>query len=289
MPMFALFRQILVAVFVATALAPAQATPPPAGMLPVPPFPRPYQPTHIQIHDPVRLGDPLVIVNQDSPHARTINVATSASGSNVSVQLPPLAAGVYDVYYYDYPGFGYEDEPKLTMRFYVSAKGPVNVVEYLNAALGHYFITSELAEIEKLDRPGSGWSRTGESFRALPADEIPSFGRPVCRFYGLPTAGLDSHFFSASPEECARVADHWPDQWVLETLAAFGALVDIRPYTCEDTMQRHYRLYNNRPDANHRYTVSTAIRDAMMAKGWILEGSALDGDYEPNYTMCVLP
>ena len=52
---------------------------------------------------------------------------------------------------------------------------------------------------------------------------------------------------------------------------AFGTYVDIFPIDCSDTMQHVYRLYNNRPDANHRYTVSPAIRDQMMANGWILE------------------
>ena len=46
-----------------------------------------------------------------------------------------------------------------------------------------------------------------------------------------------------------------------------------------------YRLYNNRPDANHRYTVSTQIRDEMLAKGWILEGRYYAG--ADTYAMCI--
>jgi hypothetical protein len=42
-------------------------------------------------------------------------------------------------------------------------------------------------------------------------------------------------------------------------------------YFCTDTHRPLHRLYNNRADANHRYTVSPAIRDAMIAKGWILD------------------
>jgi len=37
-----------------------------------------------------------------------------------------------------------------------------------------------------------------------------------------------------------------------------------------------YRVYNNRPDANHRYTTSLAIRDSMVQAGWIPEGYGLD-------------
>ncbi len=48
-----------------------------------------------------------------------------------------------------------------------------------------------------------------------------------------------------------------------------------------------YRLYNNRPDANHRYTRSTQIRDAMLAQGWILEGSAINNTSRDFIAMCV--
>lgn len=292
MTKFPLLRQILFLAFAAATVAPALAAPPPPPpprMLAIPPFPSAFQPTSLHIHDPLWLGHHLVFVRMVLPQSRPIEVRGYANGALIFVPLPPLEAGVYDVEYYDLQQVGYADEPRLSMRFFVSAKGPVDVIEYFNATLGHYFVTSEIAEVRKLDAPGSGWLRTGESFRALPSDEIPSFGRPVCRYYGLPSAGIDSHFFSASAEECERVAGNWPDKWVLETPAVFGALADTYPFTCEDTMQRLYRLYNNRPDANHRYTVSTAIRDAMLAKGWILEAAPLDGAYEPSYSMCVLP
>jgi hypothetical protein len=37
-----------------------------------------------------------------------------------------------------------------------------------------------------------------------------------------------------------------------------------------------YRVYSNRPDANHRYTIERAVRDAMVAKGWLAEGDGAD-------------
>ena len=172
------------------------------------------------------------------------------------------------------------------MQFIVSATGPVEVIEYFNPRLGHYFITADRAEIEKLDSGViAGWQRTGESFRALPPGEIPSFGLPVCRFYGLPSAGLDSHFYSALADECDVVKEKWPDRWILETDAAFGALAPSFPY---EYCAPLFRLYNNRPDANHRYTTSTVVRDRMIAEGWILEARYYD-PYTDPYTMCVLP
>jgi hypothetical protein len=37
-----------------------------------------------------------------------------------------------------------------------------------------------------------------------------------------------------------------------------------------------YRLWNNRIDSNHRYTTRAAIRDQMVAKGYVAEGYGPD-------------
>jgi hypothetical protein len=37
-----------------------------------------------------------------------------------------------------------------------------------------------------------------------------------------------------------------------------------------------YRVFSNRPDANHRYTIDRAVRDDMVARGWIAEGDGPD-------------
>ena len=45
-----------------------------------------------------------------------------------------------------------------------------------------------------------------------------------------------------------------------------------------------YRLWNNRADSNHRYTTDWAVRDQMLAKGYVAEG------YGPNsVSMCAAP
>ena len=43
----------------------------------------------------------------------------------------------------------------------------------------------------------------------------------VCRYYGRPQAGLDSHFYSASASECRGVAQRFPDAWILESAELF--------------------------------------------------------------------
>jgi hypothetical protein len=38
-----------------------------------------------------------------------------------------------------------------------------------------------------------------------------------------------------------------------------------------------YRLWNGRTDSNHRYTIDPAVRQDMIAKGWLPEGYGPDG------------
>ena len=51
---------------------------------------------------------------------------------------------------------------------------------------------------------------------------------------------------------------------------------DIMTGACPFETTPVCRVYNNLPDANHRYTTSLAIRDSMVQNGWIPEG------YGPN-------
>lgn len=219
--------------------------------------------------------------------------ATALVGSNfVVASLGKLAEGRYGVDYYDVPVPTGADEPVGYFQFSVTSKGPVNVVEFFNADLGHYFITADENEIELLDLGYKrGWVRTGLGFRALDGATLPSNALPVCRFYGAPAAGLDSHFYSQDAAECTAVAARWPGIWNLETDRAFGVEDWIwTDSSCENADHAPlFRLYNNRPDANHRYTTSYAVRDAMIAQGWILEARFPgDGYFADVISACVL-
>jgi len=77
----------------------------------------------------------------------------------------------------------------------------VQAFEYYNAGLDHYFITANVQEIRDLDSGAHpGWKRTGNFF--FVRNEIDSDTSPVCRYYIPPGYG-DSHFFSASSQECS--------------------------------------------------------------------------------------
>ena len=95
---------------------------------------------------------------------------------------------------------------------------------------------------------------------------------PVCRFYGNPARGLDSHFYSATPQECTDVQVRFPDAWFLESTDVFRVQAPTRRGTCPATTMPVHRLYNTRADVNHRYTIDPAVVTAMLAKGYVLEG-----------------
>ncbi len=102
----------------------------------------------------------------------------------------------------------------------------VRVVEYYNATLDHYLVTSLPDELGRLDRQVlPGWLRTGLAFTAYAWAAMAV--EPVCRFYIPPSQG-DSHFYSASPQECAVVAQRFP-AFILEH-GRFSAL-RLRPST----------------------------------------------------------
>ena len=153
--------------------------------------------------------------------------------------------------------------------------GTVAVVEFYHAALDHYFITADPAEIAGLDAGVfSGWTRTGASFRAWP--RATGGAVPICRFWLPPPHGA-SHFFAADPVECeiARTAFPW---FELENPAAmYLASPDHVTGACPGPSTGPvYRVWNRRPDTNHRYTTSKAERDRMVALGGVAEGYGPD-------------
>jgi len=151
--------------------------------------------------------------------------------------------------------------------------GAFQVVEYYRADFDHYFITATPAEINYVDTYLSGiFQRTGLYFYAyLSPFAAPPGSLPVCRFYA---AGLiNSHYFAASASECNFVLSHWPGIWNLETATAFYILRPDDSGGCPEGTLPVYRFFDNRHDANHRYTVDLSVRRAMLNRGWVPEGS----------------
>ena len=150
---------------------------------------------------------------------------------------------------------------------------PVSVVEYYNASLDHFFITWVTTEIALLDAGTTikGWARTGRTIKAFPG---PFAGtKAVCRIYIPPGKG-DGHYFGRDQVECDGTMARNPS-FVLES-PTFFYLYPASAGNCAAGTIPVYRVYSNRADANHRYTTDRAVRDQMVARGWLAEGDGAD-------------
>ena len=211
--------------------------------------------------------------------------------STVSLQAPPPpcpgaleSGGDWDVYRCIAIG-------SLTLTTVAPPVVLVQVDEFYNSGLNHYFITASDAEKANLDMSvHPGWIRTGKSFTAYATGSSTGGSEsvnPVCRYYSDPhkSGGVDSHFLSADAEECVRVlAQYGNKTWTFENDNAFQ--IDVPDKTtgdCPAGTTPVYRLWNQRSDSNHRYTISAAIKGDMLAAGYLAEG------YGPNaVAMCAL-
>jgi hypothetical protein len=152
---------------------------------------------------------------------------------------------------------------------------PVTAFEFYNMGLDHYFISALQPDIDALDSGRfTGWARTGESFKVYPTQAVGGPGaNPVCRIY-IPPPG-DSHFFSASPQECDETRAKFP-MFTFESPDVFFIALPVTSGpmagACPPGTVPVYRVFNNRADPNHRYTTSRAIRDQMVARGGTAEG-----------------
>ena len=186
-------------------------------------------------------------------------------------------------YSYDGP-FRYAVAGSIMLVPFPPPVGLVDVIEFYHAGFDHYFMSADPPEINALDTGYfTGWARTGQQFQAYATGSSagPTMN-PVCRYYGLPSAGLDSHFYSASSVECWEVKEYFGTEWQIESDNVFQIdLPNATTGACPGGTIPVYRVFNHRADANHRYTTSTVIRAQMEAAGWIREG------YGPNATiMC---
>jgi hypothetical protein len=162
--------------------------------------------------------------------------------------------------------------------------GLVVAVEFYNRTLNHYFLSTNPIEIDNLDSGRTvGWERTG--LRFLVYDNAQPGTSPVCRFYRAPAYG-DSHFYSASPAECAATAAAHPVDWIYESPNVFYVkLPDATTGACAAGTIAVYRFFNS-ATTNHRYTTEIVIRNDMASSpAWIAEGYG-PGPYYP--IMCAV-
>ena len=120
-----------------------------------------------------------------------------------------------------------------------------------------------------------GWERTGIRFLAYtaPAPERIRYAASTARLrYG------DSHFYSASPAECAATALEHPIDWIYESPNVFYIpLPDTTTGACPANTLPIWRFFNRRT-INHRYTPEVTMRDEMRSDPftWVAEGYGPD-------------
>ncbi len=175
--------------------------------------------------------------------------------------------------------------PAIRQYLAPDAANPTNQVaatEFYNATLDHYFLSTNPAEIAKLDSGATvGWVRTGLRFVV---HSQPATGTtPVCRFYRAPAFG-DSHFYSASPAECAATAVAHPVDWIYESPSVFHVMLpNTTTGACAAGTKPVYRFFNA-ATTNHRYTAEIVTRNTLASSpGWTAEGYG-PGPYFP--VMC---
>ena len=152
------------------------------------------------------------------------------------------------------------------------------VFEFHNASLDRYFRTANAEEAAALRaNPASGETDTGKTFLAYPRTGYPEKARPVCRFYGSPSPGPNSHFYTADPGECDKLKQlqqatpATEKRWNFEEIA-FAIQVPAGESCPSDAPVPVYRLYNKGfekgKDSNHRFTTDAALYQAMIGQGW---------------------
>ncbi len=195
---------------------------------------------------------------------KLVNVTAA---TKIDTHDAPLAVGVtVEVSGWAQPD-GMIDAAEIETRMSIGAMPAqgARAIEFVNAALGHFFMTANPTEIAILDA-GSAWQRTGQSFN------VGAGTSAVCRFYGMPPKGPDSHFFTADPTEC-QIAMTKLAAWTFE-----GHVFSTTPAVngqCPPGLLAVHRFYNNPTTVsavNHRFTVTQQAFDQTQALGWVHEG-----------------
>jgi uncharacterized protein (DUF1800 family) len=145
-------------------------------------------------------------------------------------------------------------------------------VEFYNPKLNHYFVTAFPEEAAALDKgvPVGGWTRTGVAWNVWKDAADDASAVPVCRFFGTPDKGPNSHFYTADAAECAKVRQN-PD-WTYEAIAFYVEVPTSG--ACAEGNEPIYRSFYpgaRVSESNHRFLPDLTMHQKMAASS-TLEG-----------------
>jgi predicted dienelactone hydrolase len=167
-----------------------------------------------------------------------------------------------------------------TRTFPAPAADETRALEFYNTTLKHFFMAAGPGEVAgiRAGNAGANWVETGQSFKvfsSMPSDAGLTQVTPVCRFYGVPAGGPNSHFFTASPTECENVKRSIG--WAYEGIG-FYILPVAANGRCPAGFLSVNRAYNPgaaKNDSNHRFTTSDSTLREMGRQGWAVEGTVM--------------
>ena len=156
-----------------------------------------------------------------------------------------------------------------------AAEPTATAVEFHNASLDHYFITAYPDEAAMLDAGTlvKGWTRTGVAFNAWMTASDHAGAVPVCRFFGTPGVGPNSHFYTADANECALVKQN--PKWTYESIAFYIDVPNAGACAANDTpVYRSFHPGATVAESNHRFLIDLTMHEKMAASS-TLEGVAM--------------
>jgi serine protease len=177
----------------------------------------------------------------------------------------------------DYPkcGVGILDL-ELMIQGALVLKNYAVVRDFYHPELQHYFRSGNWDEVSIVLAGTYGeWDEFDDMFLAWRDNKVIGT-HPVCRFYGTPGIGPNSHFYTVDNNECEFIKQNDPG-WTYEGVA-FYAKKAYSTGGCPRATSPVYRYYNQKAhlnDSNHRYTTHLDDRASMEAKGWVMEGTAM--------------